>query len=239
MKALIYLALMVSIILCIPMHCQAQAQPTVLFEHKTDSLPDKWGPNRKYYSSIAITIATSFGDKHEGLHTKFSFPVFVTAYKLKQKLSNTFSFTYQAGIKIRNYVLANDVSFPDAYLLGIAKKHAKERMNFVDANTEANLRINFDPKRGDILGNYLELGTYASYIPYNETVIKDKGPGSLIIKTHYIYPPYINPFEYGFQARLGHNNLALECSYRASNLFYSSYHAPEITRLIFGIHLGL
>jgi hypothetical protein len=218
---------------------KTQAQSTVLFEHKTDSLPDKWGPNRKYYSSIAISIGACFASKHQGLHNNFSFPQLGVGYKFKQKLNTTFSMTYHGGFSYKDYNLVGDNLFPDQFYYGIHKTHANEHMGLINTNGEINVRVNFDPNRGDILGNYLEIGMYGSYLLYDETVIKDNGPGKMVIKTHYIHSPFFNPAQYGFNARLGHNGLALEFNYRLSNIFYAPYQAPELSRYIFGLHFGL
>ena len=98
-------------------------------------------------------------------------------------------------------------------------------------------RINFDKRRGNQLGRYIDLGAYGAYqwVKHKTEVEEDN---STYIAIHRKLE-YIGPWQYGFFARLGSRRLLLTVDYRFSDFFSPDSGYPELPRFSVGLQFAL
>jgi hypothetical protein len=158
----------------------------------------------------------------------------------KRKISNFYSLGYEISYNINTFSLKQDSTklFPNSLL------HEKEHLRTNELGIGIYNRFNFG-KRGNYVGNFIDLGFYgtwivgASHTYFDKYTVANNANASNTTTTNRGLI-YISNFSYGPQARIGFNRFVLFANYRLSNLFngkITSY--PELPRLITGIQIGL
>ena len=80
-------------------------------------------------------------------------------------------------------------------------------------------RLNFNPKRGNIIGSYLDIGVYGGWVLGNYTRVKYQNTlNNTNVITKENGHDLTSGFTYGLEARLGFNRLAISFQYRLSDL---------------------
>lgn len=160
----------------------------------------------------------------------------------KRKLSNVFSLVGGVGISsLTLYISNNKPSQLDTLFWnkGVVN-HDKERMATNYATGTAGLRINMDPKRGDVQGTYLEFGGSGGLLIATRYYTKDKGADGRVIKTTMRKLPYYEPYTYSAYARLGlKGTVVVGVAYRFSDYFKSKYQLPEPGKFAVTLSLNL
>jgi len=229
MKRIILLALLL-------VTASAYTQEILLEQNvKSDSIRPTRGPNLKNFTHFYIGVGFPFHINEEVTYTKFGTSTALDfGFRYKRKFSNFFATGFDLGIGSSTYNLSQDVpkTVPDTII------NEKEKFRILSFSPSAYLRFNFG-RRGNYVGNYLDLGAYGSWNmrKLHFTINKNEMDEKVRVETTRL--DYMESFAYGFLARAGTNRYVLTAKYRMSDIFKSSYSIPELPRLTVGVEVGL
>jgi hypothetical protein len=176
-----------------------------------DTTVSTFGKNRKHYFSNFIGFGVTPGQVEtdsiqlkSGESTKFTYG-FYYKYKMTEWYSILASLTY--GFSQFEFETADDIKY--------------NRLNVSDVSLELADRINFG-KRGNRIGNYLELGLSGNYVfgtkQVTKQIIDDPMVNHKKRKIELSGMSYINKLNYSAHARFGMNKFVLTADYRLSDL---------------------
>ena len=201
-----------------------------------------FGPNEENYFHSFYGIGLVAGPSDTGVHLNYGVSYLtVGGLRYKRKLSGMFAVCLEIGGRYgefnisqphRNYFL--DTTFWHKSSVN----HRREKMTSYGLDAGGALRINFDPKRGNYMGRYLDLGANGSFVLTRTYITVDDLPEARL-RSKFTGFPYINPFQYELTGKLGFNVLALFVRYRMSNFFKEQYHFPEFARIVVGLELNI
>ncbi len=221
----------------------AHAQRELLAEDRTnknDTTPS-FGINERNYFHFRSGIGLIVGPSGSGVEIGYGRSLEAyTGFRYKRKLSGMFSIGLEPAYKYTGFNISNKDSstFLDNYIWGKDTLHNRHKIGLHTASLGAFFRINFDPRRGNHMGTYLDLGAAGDYIFSNEYITRGEKRDGTLVKTKFTRNPFISRFQYYYNAKLGHNWLALTFSYRPSPVFKNSYNFPALPRYIVGIELN-
>jgi hypothetical protein len=241
MKKIIYLTVMLTF--CIGINGQ-----TLLMQEKVS--PDDFkkpskGPNYRNFSHLYLSFGLYFPENAEfEVPTKMgSSTRFEIGWRYKLKITNwlamgtglNYANTIYDLKQITNKIIPNNIG------------HMKEKFRLNSIGSELYLRLNYG-RRGNIIGRYIDIGAYASWIYLLKHMYLDKpdiqnnyrANSQRVILTGL---DYFEPFKYGLKARLGSNRYAVFATYRLNELFTSSYRSEVggyyLPKLNIGLELGI
>lgn len=213
-----------------------QAQEVVLERNPAvDTTKDKTGPNRKHFLHVFASGGLVTGPKNTNARLKY-FGNYNLQLGLRYKLR--FNDFYAIGFETSVTNMTCNLRQEEGKWLPDTILHKKERLNWMYLNLSFFNRINFY-KRGDILGNYLDLGITGSYCPSFVHFTMDKTPDGRTLRTRERGLPYFSPFAYSVFGRVGFNRFAVSISYRLSNLFKPGYQYANIAPVWATIEVAL
>ena len=138
----------------------AKAQSVELEDNiKADTLSSNFGKNRFFYMHNTIGYGVNIinqSDVYEAEQPGSG--CFMFGYNFKWKANNLLAFGFDLMWNSYDYQLKQDDNklFPDSL------KHDKQKIMFNDIAISPYIRINFDVKRGDYLGYYLDLELWSA-----------------------------------------------------------------------------
>jgi len=212
------------------------SQTVLLQEEVKDTVPGKHGQNLRNFSHFYIGLGFIAGEPDSsgsdilyGRSTNFVF-----GYRYKFRICNFLAIGYDLGFNRYSYSLkqwAKKIT-PDTIL------HNKEKIIFNDLGISGYMRFNYG-KRGNRIGNFIDLGGYGDWTFSGVNFFKDKNDNGNIFKTSISHLKYYEAVNYGALARIGFNRYVFYGYYRLSDIFKSSYKYPELPRFTFGLQIGL
>ncbi|HYW95305.1 MAG TPA: hypothetical protein VE870_06950 [Bacteroidales bacterium] len=222
------------------------SQKVELSKNVDEQYKDNHGPNMRHYGYFytGLGIIPEF-DKESGSAVKFwGSGEYTIGYRYKLKLLSFYALGFDASfIHTRyNYIIDDlAVTNPDNPLTFVndEKRHALVNNSIT---LEVYQRINLG-KRGNTLGNYLDVGLSGSWNhTVKEVIVKEYADNayyagkSRTVNRKLDFP---EPFSYGVKARIGHNKFVIYGNYRLSDYFRNdTYDIPELPRLRVGVELG-
>ncbi|MDZ4839618.1 MAG: hypothetical protein SGJ04_06385 [Bacteroidota bacterium] len=213
-----------------------------LISEKPDSSIAKFGANRRHYLQYVALIGL-YVDQAEGnidVRTGFDFQY---KFLYKRKLTKVLAIGTGLCYHYQNFVLnQNDnVTYFEQYFWNNQNvNHRKERFYQHNIQSEIFLRINFDPKRGNTLGKYIDIAGYGEYRLGSRYQVYDNIANGLREKRTFSKLNITNPFNYGISARVAvFDFLLVGVSYRYSDLFKSNSTVPEMPRTLAQIYLNI
>jgi hypothetical protein len=212
---------------------------TVLMEEKVenDTLVKKIGPNSKHYFSNYISYGLIIGNPEAN-----SAPIkygnsygYELGIRYKRKFTNIYAMCFDLGYSMNSFSYKNTGSI----------NYYKHYTRFNNIKGAYYQRLNFDKKRGNEIGKFIDVGAYAEWIIGSnyKYAYKINPSGSSIdaknVEVKFRRLNYVNPYNYGLTVHLGFNRLIVFMNYRLSNLFKDSYNTPELPKYIAGLQIGL
>ena len=215
----------------------ANYSQTVLMQQEVkDTVLGKHGQNLRNFSHFYIGLGFIAGkpdstgsDILYGKSTNL-----VVGYRYKFRICNFFAIGYDIDFNSYYYSLkqwAKKIT-PDTIL------HNKEKLTFYNLGISGYMRFNYG-RRGNRIGNFIDLGGYGDWTFSAINFIKDKKTNGNIFKTSISHLKYYEAVNYGALARIGFNRYVFYGYYRLSDIFKSSYKYPELPRFTFGLQIGL
>jgi len=229
----------IAILLLITLTTSAQA---VLLEQNVnnDTIKKTEGPNLKNYHHFYLTYGFMVDKAEKGADINYgNSSHFDIGYRYKLKVTNHYAVGTDLWWSFYSYNLKQSKTkvLPDTLL------NDKEKLNFNNISLGLYNRINFG-KRGNHIGNFLDIGAFGQYTFKLVHYTKNKMPNDNIVETYTKRLKYYNPLNWGLMARIGFNRYIITASYRMSDYFKSSYlylgsKYPELSRLSIGAQIGL
>lgn len=200
-----------------------------------DSSIQKFGANRAHYIAAHMAFGFVPSNGEVGAPTDFwRSSHFQFGIRYKRKLNNTFSVGSDLSWKIFTVGIKqeNGKTLPDTL------QHRRQNVATNNFSLGGFLRINFDPKRGNKLGTFLDLGASADWSFFYSEFTKNELPDGSIVDITKYRTNTNEPFSYYLNARLGKGKFSLYALYRISNWYKPSANFPEPARLFTGIQFG-
>ncbi|MEA3446054.1 MAG: hypothetical protein U9R19_15140 [Bacteroidota bacterium] len=209
-----------------------------------DTIQKKWGKNLRHYGHLYLGFGFAASPANEGAEVIYG-------------ASMNFDFGYRYKFRVCNYyALGADLSFTNSmYSLKQDEKtktlpdkieHDKERIDLSGFKLELYQRFNFG-KRGNHIGNYLDIGAYGTFFIFSRHYTMDKKPEEYpYLRKIEIYETglnYIENMEYGLTTRIGNNRWVFFARYRMSDLFKTTENLqikyPELPALQAGFEISI
>ncbi|MFN3916767.1 MAG: hypothetical protein ACK4K0_03395 [Flavobacteriales bacterium] len=201
-----------------------------------------FGPNRKRYNHYYLGFGVTY-DIYEpdladnivmGLPNR-SF-MFSSGYTAKLKLSRVFALGFDYSLNAKNISVTQVGQINQ---LNDASTFNREKFSFFNLGLAPWMRINFDKKRGDILGKHVDLGGYANWHFAHRHRLKHKSGHwtgrSNNTQTNY-KPDYVNNYEYGAIFKIGLGKFILYNQFRLSKQL--NINGIDLPRFTSGVILG-
>jgi len=200
-----------------------------------DTTQETYGPNRRNFVQGFIGGGTVVGPKNTGARLK---PLgnYNLVYGLRYKLR--FSDYYAIGFEGSVSNLTCNMRQEAGKFLPDTVMHKKQRLNWMFLNIGFFNRINFS-KRGNIIGNYIDLGIMGSYCPSFVHFTMDRTDDGRTLRTRERGLDYFTIYNYAVFARVGFNRTAIMASYRMSSLFKSQYAYPNIAPVSITVEISM
>jgi len=214
------------------LHLNAQE---VAFEKEPaiDSLIPRSGPNYAHYlhTYLGLGMAIDGGEKGAQVIQPHFFDEWHFGIRYKRKLNNVFALGTAMEYNNTQFTMRQNAQkvLPDTL------HYKKQRMVFHKARLELFFRINYDKRRGNSLGNYLDLGAFGDFTFAHVQYNKFKNPDNTLTKAKTSGFTYFNRLGYGLRFRAGFNLWSVYAQYRLSDQFYPSRNLPELPRFTAGL----
>ncbi len=132
---------------------------------------------------------------------------------------NTLSYRYeQTDLK----------TFPDTFF------HDDQSMGIASFGTGLFMRLNFDPKRGNVLGRYIDAGGYVDWNFSRYVRTRDHNDLDEVVKVRTSRLTFAERYQYGVYGAIGIGKFNIYARYRLSDLIKPPYSSAETPRL----HVG-
>lgn len=211
------------------------------YDLASDTSENHIGPNKKLFGYSTIGLGSTVG---------------VAEGDMKSKIipSSNFNLGSLGRIRINN-VLAIGTGFQydrTAYLLDQnsskvfpdSTEYDKQKLAFHSLQIAPFIRINFDwllgRKRGNFLGDYIDIGAYGGYSFGIRQVVKFEDETTnekfRVVKRGM---EYLDRLNYGWMARLGFNHFAFYGTYRLSNWVDQDKYSFAFPRITVGMQLAI
>jgi hypothetical protein len=221
------------------------AQDIVLDKNVDEQYQEKRGPNMRqyghFYEGLAIVVPYN---NLSGATTKFGRSAsMVFGYRYKLKLLSFYAIGFDISTQFVRYGIKGEDSLAvnlTANPLSQASQVKKLSLSVASFGAEAYNRINIG-KRGDFLGNYIDLGIKGEWNYGRKLIIKNEAvSGDYYEKNRIVQRNlnFIEKFSTLVTARIGINKVCIYGNYRISDLITKGYLTPELPPLIAGVQFA-
>lgn len=215
-RSLVAAALFFFLIYCAPEVAVCQ---TVVIERDQawDTTRRKFGKNEKNFIAATVGVGFFVDAPTDGAPVEFfNTSKFRGALSYKRKISGLLAFGTDLAFNLAWYRFKQE----DGKRQPVSARLEKEFYIVPDLALQPFLRVNFDPKRGNNLGEYLDLGVGA-HVPFLYRYIQryDDSGSQQEVKASTLKIPYFKSTYFTAQARLGFRWIALYGSYRLTDVF--------------------
>jgi hypothetical protein len=200
-----------------------------------DSTIEKRGPNRKHYRHSYMNFGACIDAGETGGRVRqpridhFTFGV-----RYKRRLAEHFAIGYDINYTVNDFALKQESS--KKIINNFINKRERMIFNIFEGGLFARINVG---KRGNQLGKFIDLGGYGSVtVAHTHFTLNRLADGSNV-RTRTNGLNYFQRFNYGLNARLGMNKIALFGQYRLSDMFYANWDFPELPRIMAGIEFNL
>lgn len=221
----------------------------VVFNEEVDTTREipRTGPNRLYFVHGLGQLGLITGPMDYGMYTNPWSATITYGARTKIKLWSWNALVIDFGYRFDNYSLKKRQSsiapfFPAA--------HQRTRLGVNNLTFAFCDRINFG-RRGNVMGNWLDLGVYGD-LPFHSTYVyvdqyydsNSPNGGRFKSKTRVTRLPWLSDFNYGFTVHLGGDMFGVFANYRVSDFVTDpspATHYHDLPRLMIGIetyHFG-
>ncbi|MFO8087911.1 MAG: hypothetical protein R6T91_08965 [Bacteroidales bacterium] len=209
----------------------------ILLEENVDYYDEEpeIGPNRKIFYHFYMSGGLSFG-----LSAQSKSPVspWLSSYvdygfRYKRKLSEFYSLGVESFLSNKNFRLADKDrrTFPDE------RHYDREMVHLLTYGLGFYNRFNFG-KRGNYIGNFLDLGVYGDWIFLSRYYYEDEYNDNQSRRISQYSPHYLKSLKYGVLARVGFNNIVVFGQYRLSELIDPNTGYEDLPLLTVGFQIG-
>ena len=212
----------------------ARAQQVLLqTDVANDTIPNRTGPNRRYFGHLYVGYALAAGPSALGVRHGAASSEMQVGGRLKRRLGAVFAFNTDLRYAYLRYGLDPNAGRPAPFGPGFDS----QVLSFHQVQGEASLRLNPARRRGNTVGRYLDLLAYGGWAFATTYATEGPNPGGGKLEVVAHQPAYLARWQGGVGARLGSNSLALVGRYRLSEALRGPG-LPEPPRWLLGIEVG-
>ncbi len=201
----------------------------------------KFGANRLFFVSSVFELGEMPGPQVYGSQTNWWSSSLSFGFRMKLKLFYWNSFIVDGTYRYDRFSLQQHT--PKLAPLG-TMSHERERISLHNASLLFCDRINFK-KRGNVLGNWIDLGVYNDWVLRSSNVFVDRHYDSNSMtgydyktKTKIVGLPYIEVLNYGLTVRMGSEDFVVFARWRMNSLLnYSSPNNRDLPKLTIGFEV--
>ncbi len=199
-----------------------------------DDFPSR-GANRTHYYHPYITWGLHLGSAQAMDIRTHRSHYFDLGIRYKLKFNRFLSAGYEVALSNSSFCLSDDPqrSFPDTI------RYDRERINLLALETGLYYRINVDKRRGNYIGNFIDLGVYGRWNALSRYSYRHKPEEDRVVKYSKYYPDYVNALNYGVFVRVAYNRLVLFGRYRLSNALDFKLKDTYLPQVTAGIQIGI
>ncbi len=222
---------LVFIFLCLS---ENRAQTVILSKSVSDTAESNFGPNKKHFLHFYLGYGFVAGKNMSGSEINYGRSGgFTYGIRYKMKISGLSSFGFDIGYKGANYSLSQTAGkvFPDG------TQHKSETLSCPSLELALYNRINFDIKRGNYMGKFLDIGIAYNRYFWITHVTNDDLPNGTEVEVTTTKLKYVEYNNYTVFARLGINKYIFTAGYRLMPLFKNAVY-NEFPPFIIGMQLG-
>jgi hypothetical protein len=211
---------------------------TVLLQvdRKKDTFTSDKGPNEKHFVNFFYHIGFMLPPDKPGARIIYGSSVDIgLGIRTKRKFSSIYSHGWEMGILYSDYKLKQEENrlIPDSIV------NKMSRYDYLSAFLGFYTRFNFDPKRGNYLGHFLDLGVTGQWHFSIKYITKNNGQDGTLVKTVTRKLNYTNVLNLQPYIRLGINHISIFGTYRIFDLWKESSGFPDMPRFTAGVDLAL
>jgi len=197
--------------------------------------PSSVGPNRKWHRQFYLQLGFMADNPNAGATIRYGLSTqWGLGFRLKRRFNNTFSATNEWGYRATTFNIKQEAG----KLVPNAVHHNTEKIDFHSITSSLHLRVNVG-RRGNYIGNFLEVGGYAGYAFVTRHLtwdnFHDEANTTKVVQKGL---DYVNRLDYGLSGKIGINHWSLFTRYRMSKMFKNSSGYPEMSKLTIGVDLG-
>jgi hypothetical protein len=197
--------------------------------------PGNYGQNLKKFSHLFFRAGSVVSQGEGGLKIKYITSAdFGLGIRNKYKLSAVYSMGWETMFEYTDYKFSKNKM--DSLYFGTGSAD-RQRLDYSSFSLGYFNRFNFDPRRGNYMGKFLDLGINGQ-VHYVISHIRKYLDGTTIIWTAK-NPSYASRLNANAFMRFGFGRLSLFGTYRLTNAFKEKYNIPELPRIIAGLEIGL
>jgi len=228
------------LISAIQLSAQIQRFKTTVNNDTTES---DFGKNKK--NNVAFVFQMGSFLQADKTFRSYASTVVDLSLEYNHKIAEWYSYGFNFNFDMASFTMSKtpgDKIFPDTII------HHKENISITSLGIILYQRFNFFNKhRGEIYGNYLDLGIYgnihiASFYYYQD---KDSlSQSTFFSRKRDVYfrgLDFLNIYDYGVETRLGRNWFSIFACYRLSELMKPAYKKypgyPDMPNLVTGIRI--
>lgn len=198
-----------------------------------DTIPNRTGPNRRYFGHLYAGYALATGPSALGVNPGFSSFELQLGGRLKQRLGPFFALNTDLRYAYLRYGLDPGASRPGVFGAGFDSQY----LSYHQLQSEASLRLSPYRRRGNTVGRYLDVLAYGGWAFATTYATTGPGPSGGQLETVAHQPDYLARWLGGVGVRLGSNSVALVGRYRLSEALRGPG-LPEPPRWQLGLELG-
>jgi len=234
MQIRIFVVLFFCLLAVIP----ASGQKVLVYEDlQGDTITPDTGMNRKHYRHPFIGFAMFLGgaDGPTGAIKSTNSWVFDYGVRYKRKFTHFLSGGAEWNYRRLTYTPAG------WEIPGLAGESelTSEKLMLVQTGLGLYQRINWQKRRGNFIGRFIDIGVYGNWNLASRHVYSFKQTTGERVKVKESGLNYVRPFDYGVLARIGFGNFVLKSTYRFSDHFSESSGLAEFPRFTLGFELGM
>jgi hypothetical protein len=224
---------------CFIFFCIVSSAQTVLLsvDRNNEINASERGPNLKKFTSIFFRGGCLASKDNPTARIIYGSSVnLAVGVRNKYKISSVYSLGYEIECQYTDYKLKQTKGkiIPDTIINNLSG-----RLDYSSLGLGLYNRFNFDPHRGNYLGNFLDIGIAGEWDFSIKEISKNKREDGTVFKTTTKHLNYVNNLNTKVYARIGFSHFSLYGSYRLLDLFKPSSIFPDLPKLVLGIELSV
>jgi len=219
----------------------ARAQQVLLqTDVAQDTLPARTGPNRAWFGHLYAGVATTTSAGALGVRAGLASAEYQLGGRLKRRLGGFGALNADLRYAFLRYELDPGVARPAPFGAGVER----QSLAYQQLQAETSVRLNFDPRRGNTVGYYLDVLGYGSRALHTSYAYQEAAPGGGQRDVSLANPAFLARWLGGVGLRVGRGPVALSARYRLSPALRPASGLggagplPEPPRLLLGLELG-
>jgi hypothetical protein len=213
-------------------------QQLVISENlKSETSIPAFGANRKHFGHIFFGLHHIAGtpELETDKLNDWSSWAFEIGYRYKRRFSQTLS----AGAEFSAKRMSHSIKRWEMLNTPEATETDKHKFILTQAGLGLYQRFNYNKRRGNYIGNYIDVGVYGNWNFNARQIYKFRNDADEKVVYKKSNLDYINALDYGILTRLGFNKFAAKATYRLSDHFNESSDLGEFPRFTFGVEFGM